>query len=349
MGTPAVTPPTGNVAPPTNNQAPVVNKNVTPPEVDTLNQSRTTKPTGSKETAKPAQNTAKVDPKTNKPVEAAKNQPKPFKTGKYNLNGKWVEKTWMTEAEMDRDLQKTFGIEEKAQQTAAKVEMAEKLLDYIQGKDPADYKKFVKLCKDNGIDHKKFASDILYDEIEDSNLTPEQRELKVYKEREAEEQAERDAIKAKDDEKANTVKKQQDIQKFEKEMADALAKGGYPKTRLTVGILAQYVEAADAANKESGQKVVSSVEQLLPFVKRDLIQLQQETFGSLEGNALLEAIGPDLLERITKAKVKDYKDEQFKPKVQPKPKVNKNVSLKDNSFLKRMKDKPLNDEEDYWQ
>ena len=341
--TPVSGTPAGNVAPPSNNQAPAIK--VTPPEVDQLNQSRTQKSSGSKETGKPVTNTGKVTPKT---PEAVKTQSKPFKVGKYNLNGKMVDKTWMTEADMDRDLQKTFGVEERAQANAAKVEMAEKLLDYVQGKDPADYKKFVKLCRDNGIDHKKFASDILYDEIEDGNLTAEQRELKSYKEREAEAQAEQDVIKAKRDEQANKVKSQQDIQKFEKEMTDALAKGGYPKTRLTVGILAQYVEAADAANKESGSKLVSSVEQLLPFVKRDLIQLQQETFGGLEGQALLEAIGPELLEKITKAKIKDYKDEQFKPKVQPKKQVAKS-NPKDNSFLKRMKDKPLNDEEDYWQ
>ena len=309
---------------------------VAKPEVNDLNASRSqiaaAKATQSKET-----------PKDNK-VPPVKETPKPFKTGKYNLNGKMVEKTWMTEAEMDRDLQKTFGIEEKAQLNAAKVEMAEKLLDYVQGKDPADYKKFVKLCKENGIDHKKFASDILYDEIEIGNLTPEQRELKEYKDREAEAKAEQEESQRKVLDSQKEQKKMQDIQAFEKECSDALNKGALPKTRLTLGILSQYVEAADAANKESGGKIVQSVEQLLPFVKRDLIDLQNETFKSLEGKALLEAIGPDLLEKITKAKVADYKqDLEVKPK--PTKAKEKSKNPKDNSFRTQMNKKPLDDDE----
>jgi hypothetical protein len=335
MGTPAVTPPSGNVpvAPPSNNQAPVLND---------INASRSAnaaaRGNAAKETGAAPLKDSKVAPDAPKPEIKA-----PYKKYTFNLNGKQVEKSWDSEEAMQRDLQKTFGIEEKAQSNAAKIEAAEKLLDYVQGKDPADYKKFVKLCKENQIDYKKFASDILYDEIEDGNLTDEQRELKSYKEREADAQAEKDADAAKVAESEKEQRKERDIKAFEKEMSDALAGGGYPKTRLTLGILSNYVEAADAANQESGSKIVKSVAELLPFVKRDLIQLQQETFGALQGKALLEALGPELLEKITQAKVTDYKDEQFKPKVVPKAKVK--TSPKDNSYRSQMNKKPLDDDE----
>jgi hypothetical protein len=315
------------------------------PETNDLNASRTTKAPVSKETPKATPKDTKVAPDASKPKEAAKNEGKaPFKKYTFNLNGKNVEKSWDSEEAMQRDLQKVFGIEERAQQNAAKIEAAEKLLDYVQGKDPADYKKFVKLCKENQIDYKKFASDILYDEIEEGNLTPEQRELKAYKEREAEAKAEEEAEKAKVAEEEKEQKKTRDIQAFEKEMSDALAKGGYPKTRLTLAILSNYVDAADAANKESGAKIVQSVEQLLPFVQRDLQQLQQETLNGLEGKALLDYIGPDLLEKITKAKVSDYKSEQLRPQVKEVPKP-KSTNKKDNSFRTQMNKKPLDDDE----
>jgi hypothetical protein len=75
------------------------------------------------------------------------------------------------------------------------------------------------------------------------------------------------------------------------------------------------------------------------------MQLQTETFNALEGKALLDAIGPELLEKITKAKVADYKDEVLKPKVKETPKPKAKDNPKDRSFRTQMNKKPLDDDE----
>ncbi len=226
--------------------------------------------------------------------------PKPFKTGKYNLNGKTVEKTWMTEAEMDRDLQKVFGIEEKAKTSAEKADQAEKLMTLLT----SDYKGFVKQCKALGIDPDKLATDILYEKMRQDKMTPEQRQLEEYKEREAAAIA-----KAKADEEAAKVaetqrKTQEWASKFEKDCEAALKSNQLPKTRLSLALLAQYVDAGLAAKQEL------SVEQVIPYVARDLKEIHSSTMGRLDGEDLLNYLGEELSNKVAKARVERYKKSQ---------------------------------------
>lgn len=226
--------------------------------------------------------------------------PKPFKVGKYNANGKTVEKTWMTEAEMDRDLQKVFGIEEKAKSTAEKVDQADKLMTLLT----TDYKGFVKQCKASGIDPDKLATDILYEKIRRDQMSPEQRELEEYKEREAEA-----AAKAKADEEAAKTaavqrKTQEWASKFEKDCEAALKANALPKTRLSLALIAQYIDAG-LANKQE-----LTVDQVLPYVARDLKEIHTSTMGKLDGDELLNYLGEELSNKVAKARVSRYNKSQ---------------------------------------
>lgn len=269
----------------------------------------------------PAANTAPVAaPKVEAAVPAVKvdengvaaEQPK--KIWKLKVNGKEVEYDASDEAKLQRDIQKVYGIEEKAATMAEKANQADKLMSMLT----TDYKGFVKQCKASGIDPDKLATDILYEKIRRDQMTPEQRELESYKEREAEA-----AAKAKSDEEAAKVadvqrKTQEWASKFEKDCEAALKANALPKTRLSLALIAQYIDAG-LANKQE-----LSVEQVLPYVARDLKEIHTSSMGKLDGEELLSYIGEDLSNKIAKARVERYKKSQVVTEPAKKPATNPN-------------------------
>lgn len=221
----------------------------------------------------------------------------PKKVYKLNVNGKEVEYDASDENKLKSDLQKVFGIEEKARTTAQKIDMAEKLTTMLKD-DPLG---FEKQCKKNGIDAVKLATSILYNQIRLQNMTPEQRELEEYKEREAEARAEKERQEAEAKVAEEQRKTQEWAQKFEAECTKALAENKVPKTRLSLALIAQYIDAGLKEKKDY------SVEQVLPYVQRDLKEIHLSTMGQLDGDALLDYLGDVLSNKVAKARVDRYK------------------------------------------
>lgn len=245
----------------------------------------------------------------------ASEQPK--KIFKLNINGKEVEYDASNEDKLKADLQKVFGIEEKARTTAQKVDMADKLINMLQT-DPLG---FEKQCKLNGIDATKLATDILYNQLRLQQMTPEQRELEEYKEREKEEKALKEQQEAEAKVAEANRKTQEWAQKFEKECEAVLTANKIPKTRLSLALIAQYIDAGLAQKKEY------SVEQVLPYVVRDLKEIHRSTMESLDGDALLDYVGEVLSNKIAKARVDRYKRTTANP-VPEKKTVNPNPQQK---------------------
>jgi hypothetical protein len=221
----------------------------------------------------------------------------PKKIFKLNVNGKEVEYDASNEDKLKADLQKVFGIEEKARTTAQKVDMAEKLMGMLQS-DPLG---FEKQCKLAGIDATKLATEILYNQLRLQSMTPEQRELEDYKQREAEAKALKEQQDAEAKVAESNKKTQEWAQKFEKECEAALNANQIPKTRLSLALIAQYIDAGLADKKEY------SVEQVLPYVTRDLKEIHRATMESLDGDDLLSYVGETLSNKIAKARVDRYK------------------------------------------
>lgn len=220
----------------------------------------------------------------------------PKKIYKLNVGGKEVAYDASNEEKLKADLQKVFGIEEKARSTAQKVDQADKLLSMLQS-DPTG---FAKQCKLQGIDATKLATEILYNQMRLQSMTPEQRELEEYKEREAEAKATKEAQEA-EAKIADANKKTQDwAKKFETDCETALKANSIPKTRLSIALIAQYIDAG-LMNKQE-----LTVEQVLPYVARDLKQIHMETIGKLDGDELLAYVGEELSNKIAKARVARY-------------------------------------------
>lgn len=219
---------------------------------------------------------------------------------------KWGE----TEKEVSFDeavqlAQKAWGIEEKAKANASKVDSAEKLMAMLQ----SDPKGFAKQAKAAGLDPQKLATEILYENIRINSLTPEQRELEEYKQKEVEAA---EAKKVQEDaEKQKTVdaKTREWTANFEKQLETALAKSQMPKTRLALALTAQYIDAGLKNKKEF------TVEQVLPMVLRDLKNIHNETMGKLDGDDLLNYIGEEIGNKIAAARVARYKKGQQAPVV----------------------------------
>lgn len=280
--------------------------------------------------ATPAANAAPVTPAAEAPKATAPvakvdengiSAEAPKKIWKLKVNGKEVEYDATDEAKLQRDIQKVYGIEEKAKTAAEKADSAEKLMDML-GKD---YKGFVKQCKASGIDPDKLATDILYEKIRRDQMSPEQRELEEYKEREAEALAQKKA----DEESAKVAETQRKTQewsaKFEKDCEAALKANSIPKTRLSLALIAQYIDAG-LSNKQE-----LSVEQVLPYVSRDLKEIHLSTMGRLEGDELLNYIGEELSNKVAKARVARYTKSQAvtepTKKAATNPVTNKGVDL----------------------
>lgn len=222
--------------------------------------------------------------------------------------------------------QKAFGIEEKAKTHAQKVEAAENILHMLK-EDP---KAFAKRCKDAGVDPQKLATEILYENIRLNSLTPEQRELEELKAKQAEQEAEQksreEAIRKSDMDK----KTQEWAIKFENELKSALEAKKLPMSRLTLALAAQYIDAGLAEKKEF------SVEQVLPYVLRDVKNIHLQTMGGLEGDALLEYLGEDLSNKVAAARVARYKKGDTPPAVKkedkPKGLPDKIANLKGKAY-----------------
>lgn len=193
--------------------------------------------------------------------------------------------------------QKAWGIEEKAKHAASQAQQAQSLLDMIK----TNPREFAKRARAAGLDPQKLATEILYEQFELNSLTPEQKELRELKAKEAD----AEALRKQTEEAAKNAeidKKTRDwAQKFEKELQDALAAKKLPMSRLTLALAAQYVDAGLA------QKQEWTVNDVLPYVLRDLKNIHLSTMGSLEGEALLEYIGDDMSNKVAAARVARYK------------------------------------------
>lgn len=279
-----------------NNAAPA-----TPVVTETSSDASSTNATASKADTKVAPKVADSTKSTAPAVKVDENgvavdvQKKIYKL--KNLKGEEVEYDASDENKLKNDLQKVFGIEEKARTTAQKIDMADKLTHMLQN-DPAG---FEKQCKLNGIDAVKLATSILYNQIRLQNMTPEQRELEEYKEKEAAAKVEKEQKDAEAKTAEETRRAQEWAQKFEDACTKALSDNKIPKTRLSLALIAQYIDAGIQEKKDY------TVEQVLPYVQRDLKEIHISTMGKLEGDDLLDYLGETLSNKVAKARVDRYK------------------------------------------
>jgi hypothetical protein len=149
-----------------------------------------------------------------------------------------------------------------------------------------------------GSDARKFAEQIINDELSEALLSPQERELRDYKSkvdkyesesRNAKEQYEREQLESSIAQQAESI--QADI-------IGSLESSGLPKTERTVSRMVYYMQAALQAGFNVTPKDV--VDQVRADYKADLNSM----LGGLPEDALEAFLGADVVKRIAKSTVK---------------------------------------------
>lgn len=233
------------------------------------------------------------------------------KIWKLKVDGEEFDFDATDEDAVKREIQKARAANKRFEEAAkirkeaeAKTSQAEQFYQML--KDP---KMLRKVLSDPsiGVDVKKFAEEIVWEHIQDSQLTPEQREqrekekrLKEYEDRETATKAEAEAK-----EKAASLARFE--QSYESKILEALEIQGVPKKPEAVARMAQYL----LKTVEDGYDLTPS--ELAAQVRSDYTDEIKSLFSDVEGDQLLALLGDAVAEKIRKADMKRLKTTHDRP------------------------------------
>ena len=149
-----------------------------------------------------------------------------------------------------------------------------------------------------GGDARKFAENLINEELQDAMLSPQEKELRQYKSqveqyetqrRQAQEQYDQQMLQQQIDQQANNI---------QAEIISVLDTSGIPKTERTVGRIIHYMQSALSAGYNVSPKDV--IEQVRLDYKQDLNAM----LGGLPDEALEAFLGQDITRKIAKSSVK---------------------------------------------
>ena len=160
-----------------------------------------------------------------------------------------------------------------------------------------------------GSDARKFAEDVINQELREAMLSPQERELRDYK-------AKVDAYESERRQAQQTYEQQQmeaainkQAESIQSEIINTLDSAGLPKTDRTVSRIVYYLQSAlQAGYPNVGPKDV--IEQ----VKQDYIQDFKSMIGGLSEDQIEMFLGQDLVRKVAKSTVKAEKKAQVVPK-----------------------------------
>lgn len=248
-------------------------------------------PVGKKE-ASPAKEEPKKEEKAEvkKEVEAVKEEIKNLKK-KYALtvNGKneEYELDLGNDEEIKKHLQKSKASDQKFQEAAEVRKAAMEFIDQLR-KNP----RRVLSDPNIGIDVKKFAEEILNEEIKEMEKSPEQRE-KDKLTKELEELRAQAKQRDEDAQKSDMARMQMEQERIlETDISAALDIGGMPKTARTVKAMAEMMMIA----LENG--IDLSARDIAPIVKNTTLSEFKEVVSSLTDDQLEDFLGKEVLGRL---------------------------------------------------
>lgn len=134
-----------------------------------------------------------------------------------------------------------------------------------------------------GLDLKKFATEIIEEEIERAKKSPEQLEKEEMQAELKRLKEERENEKKDADKQALDLKTQQQVEYYDNMISDAIKKSDLPQSELVVQKMATYMLTA------LKNKITITAEELVPIV-------QEEIFSDLQ--ALIKALGPEKAEKF---------------------------------------------------
>lgn len=175
-----------------------------------------------------------------------------------------------------------------------------------------------------GLDLKKFAVQIMEEEIENSKKTPEQlalekaqEELRQLKELKEQEDANR---KAADFERI----REQEFERYDILMTQALEKNNFPKNPAVIKRMADYMLTGLNAGKDV------SPEDIVPLIREDLKNDYKDILNSMpDDDSLEEFIGKEFVDRIRRKNIAKAKKASGNPAIKAGAKTNSTGTKED--------------------
>lgn len=284
----------------------------------------TPQPTAKPEAAPPPKTEAKApeppkkvekEPDTSKiPENVDQMTPAERKIWKLKADGEEFEFDATDEEAIKREIMKSRGADKRFKESAAMRQQAETFFAML--KDPAQLEKVLTDPR-IGVDVKKFAEELVWKQIEESQLTPEQKA-----QREKDRDYERLKKQEEEGQKSKEVYEKQQRQagyesEYEKTFLKALEMKGVPKDQFTVMKMADYMIAA----VKKGYNL--SAEEVAELIKQDNANYFKTHTSEMNEDQLLEFLGEHGAEKLRKADLKRLKSPTANPFPERFPKPEK--------------------------
>jgi hypothetical protein len=223
-----------------------------------------------------------------------KKEEKVLKEYKLKVNGKerTIKFDPSNDAEVIKYLQKAESSDEKFKESAEIRKAAMQFIDELR-KNPR------KVLSDPniGVDLKKFAEEIMNDQIAEMEKTPEQREREAM-------QSELEKLKKESKDREEALKKSeferlqaQQEQELTTQIEAALDVGGIPKHPRTVKAMAEMMIIALENN------IDLSPQDIAPIIKNNTMSEFKDIMSALSDDQLEDYLGKEILGRLTKKRV----------------------------------------------
>lgn len=166
-----------------------------------------------------------------------------------------------------------------------------------------------------GLDAKQFAEQVINHELQESILTPEQKELRHYREQVAAYEKQQAELKAQQEQESMQQQLTQQAELIQNQIITALDTSGLPKNERTVSKIIYYMQSY----LKSGFDVTPN--DVIDQVKADYQNDIKHLMAGLTEEQIEQYLGNDLVSKVAKSTIK--KQQSFTTKV-PKA-VNQNV------------------------
>lgn len=241
-------------------------------------------------------------PEPSKPVEEM--TPTERKIWKLKADGEEFDFDATDEDAVKREIMKARGADKRFKESAAYRQQAETFFQML--KDPNKLKDVLADPR-VGLDVKKFAKDLVWEEIQESMLTDEQKAQRARDKEYEQLKSEKERDKATKEEAAKQERTAKQERFYEQTILKALEIKGVPKDQFTVMKMADHMIAA----VQQGYDI--SPEQVAELVKSDTADYLKAYASALNEDQFLEFLGDMNAEKLRKADLKKLRSPTGKP------------------------------------
>lgn len=167
----------------------------------------------------------------------------------------------------------------------------------------------IELLRKRGLDVDYLTAQYVLKQAEAEQETPEQRKIREYEEKLQSYEREKAEAAEAERQAAFQAKQEASRQEYGEKFSSALEKAGIPRGPQAAWALSRMAQL-EMQNLEQGLEFTA--DQLAQIVSSDMLTEQHSLFGALDGEPLLERLGPELVQKVTRAVVARYTAEKEK-------------------------------------